>query len=520
MADDDQPSGGRPKLDAADLKARLGLKRRKNKPSDASQPASGGGDAASRAAQPVPVATEMSIAEARRRAEAAMEAERADRPAAEEFGLSGHDRTPLPQRLDPVVRGSERFEGQGRGKIVPFVIGLVVAVGASFFLGRLLGAGGADSAVIKSQQAEAKERLDRFAKGQTTHKTAIKADIDAFTDELDALVSEIEQVEAAIDKSGKADFLSLEKPLIAFIPTLKSFVDGQTYWDAVAMFKGPTHPKVGEAARNLALTAQSLWDRASVALGEAEAYVRETKDGPQLDNMLAQSRGPVKRGVFIAVEPKPTLSAWACEADKDCPTGKGCLARAKCASDDDCQGNIAVDPKATATAECTDGKCAVGLECTKRGEDKVDKCYPASTPWCVMAEGKPEGACSHSVCEPVVPRGTAGWVGRTQLLWPKGTQAPPDATGKPGGITYDWQYAVLPLGTTKRDAVVRVATGQVAELDISDVYDQQAEIVRVLAVNRLVTVIKDLAETAQKIDFGRFKTVVEEFVGVSAPPES
>ena len=135
---DDKPKVS---LDTADLKARLGLKRRVKATTDS------GVDA--------------SVAEARRKAEA----EHSQAGAAEEeFTFMGQDKTPPPQPLpEKEVQGYIDFEGRKKSMVVPLTVGLVILGGVAFMLGNIFGTATQENETRDGFIQEARDKYSSIA---------------------------------------------------------------------------------------------------------------------------------------------------------------------------------------------------------------------------------------------------------------------------------------------------------------------------------------------------------------------
>jgi hypothetical protein len=135
---DDKPKVS---LDTADLKARLGLKRRVKASTDSG--------------------VEPAVAEARRKAEA--EHSQAG-VAEEEFTFMGQDNTPPPQPLpEKEVRGYIDFKGRKKSMLVPLTIGLVILAAVAFMLGNIFGTATQENEIRDGFIQEARDKYQGFA---------------------------------------------------------------------------------------------------------------------------------------------------------------------------------------------------------------------------------------------------------------------------------------------------------------------------------------------------------------------
>ena len=148
---DDKPKVS---LDTADLKARLGLKRRVKATTDAG--------------------VDPAVAEARRKAEA----EHSQAGTAEEdFTFMGQDKTPPPQPLpEKEVQGYIDFEGRKKSMTVPLVIGLTILGGVAFMLGNIFGTATQENETRDSFIQEARDKYSTIAqvKPKNSEKTTLE----------------------------------------------------------------------------------------------------------------------------------------------------------------------------------------------------------------------------------------------------------------------------------------------------------------------------------------------------------
>lgn len=212
----------KPKLDASDLKARLGLSKKRAAP----PPAPLLPEPATPEPAPAPAGpTAESVDEARRRSEAAA-AEAG--PAVEEFSVVGHERTPAPSalpgggvRVEYVsVGAADSYPGQDKKRFLMTAL-LAVAVGVfAFALGMMLSGASLQNELRDSYILEAKEKSEQFAAQAET-----VARIDALKGQLKGAMDEVR----AVTSDPERDPLELEKTFEALIPVFAKFVEDNVF---------------------------------------------------------------------------------------------------------------------------------------------------------------------------------------------------------------------------------------------------------------------------------------------------
>lgn len=266
MADDKKD------VDASDLKARLGLKRRRRAPPGVpAQAADAGGAAAAAPARAQPTAEEIEAARARA-AEAAAE----QGPALEDFGLMGQDKTPLPSRLPqgPIyVTGAEDFEGSGKGKLIPLIGGLVVVAIVTFFLGRMLGAAVGQNELREQYIAEAKNVLTLVKDSKTQAGEPVLERIAQFQELIDSTVKDLDSL---VEKGG--DPLKLEPTMTRVVGDLKRFRDEGVFINPETVLREGVHnaDTMTEVIR-FATRTRMLHQKVSDFLDEAATYTKVAK---------------------------------------------------------------------------------------------------------------------------------------------------------------------------------------------------------------------------------------------------
>jgi hypothetical protein len=222
LADNDDTNASKPKLDASDLKARLGLKRKLAAPP--APPAPTPPKAAP--GTPAPPSAE-SIAEARERSAKAM-AEAG--PALEEFSVVGHEKTPLPAelpqsgvRVEYVSVGADASYPGMEKKRRTMMIVLAVGVGiVAYLLGGMMGDASLKNEMRDSYVREAKEKSTVFEANKDTIAAIV-----AFKEQLKAAAKNIH----ALADDPKADPKALEATFNELVPVLTGFVKSKAYID-------------------------------------------------------------------------------------------------------------------------------------------------------------------------------------------------------------------------------------------------------------------------------------------------
>ncbi len=103
-----------------------------------------------------------------------------------------------------------------------------------------------------------------------------------------------------------------------------------------------------------------------------------------------------------------------------------------------------------------------------------------------------------------------GKVPAAQGLWITDTGKPNQVKvtdpRNPGAVKEQWEMMVLTKGT---DKPVQVPTTAIMQLDLSDVYANQAEAVRLRAVTRLATIVRELQKIGARLKFPELKKRLE-----------
>lgn len=267
MADANDKPGKKPKLDPADLKARLGLKKKSVAPMAPLAPTPEPEPAPVAASPPEPAKpSAASVEEARQRAaQASAEAG----PAVEDFSVIGQEATPLPAALPGGVQyvsvgADETYPGKDK-KQRTMLIALTVVVGAvGFFIGYLLSGASLQSAVHERVVREANTKLEMLESHKSIH--ARIAELKA------ALATAIAAVDAAPagDEGGKV----VETQLATLLPLFKSFEEDNVYIEPTAVLGDVVYN--GALARELvayALATEKLHEGVGDALSELQTYL-------------------------------------------------------------------------------------------------------------------------------------------------------------------------------------------------------------------------------------------------------
>jgi hypothetical protein len=279
---DEQPQAGT-ETDAADLKARLGLrtrKRRVGRPTSVSL--GGGGD----------------VADARQRAEDA--SAEAGTPE-EAFSAFESDRTPLPQGLP----GSEFGGGDddvsvGAGKLAtkPMIVTLLLVAGVSLLLGQVLGGSLEQQDLWDTHASYTKDRLEGMTKAKTKSGADLIGALISYQDALKAATKELEAAKLA--KVGGEE--ARAKVLKAFMETTKTFSNDGVYFnpkvlmdDILVLYKDDELL----SSVSFATRTRHLHDLATAAVNEARAYDRMAA-GPFLQaRVRAGGKGGASKGVLV-----------------------------------------------------------------------------------------------------------------------------------------------------------------------------------------------------------------------------
>ena len=281
--DEQAPEGEQTGTDAADLKARLGLrtrKRRVGRPTSASLGA--GGD----------------VAEARQRAEEA--SSEAGTPE-EAFSAFESDKTPLPQVLpgsDTVGMVDDMPAGAGKIATKPLIVLLLVVAAVSMLLGQVLGGSLEQQGLWDTHASYTKDRLEAMNKAKTKSGAELIPTLVAYQDALKATSKELEA--AKLLKVGSEEARS--KVLKSFMETTKAFATDGAYFNPKALMDDILVLYKDDqllASVSFATKTRHLHDLATSAVNEAKAYDRMAA-GPFLAaRVKSGGKGGASKGILI-----------------------------------------------------------------------------------------------------------------------------------------------------------------------------------------------------------------------------
>lgn len=305
MADKDSNSS-KPKLDASDLKARLGLTRKRAAPPapPAKKPEPPEPAAPPKPAQP----SAESIAEARARAAKALEEAG---PAMEDFSVVGHEKTPLPAELPKGGEARVEYVSVGADATYPgmakkqrlMMIALAVGVGVvAYLLGGMMSGASLQNEIRDSYIREAKEKQDLFKANEDTVAAIV------------ALKEKLRDTSKAIREvtdDPKADPSKLEKTFDGLLPELAGFVKAKAFIDpSTVMGKTMYNGELMRDVVDLAVRTELLYTAVSDGLDEIRSLLRMSAPPPQTTRSLLVVPGerevpemgklPVANGLWIA----------------------------------------------------------------------------------------------------------------------------------------------------------------------------------------------------------------------------
>ncbi len=245
VADAEKPagSGDGKAMDAAALKARLGLKRRRSTnfvPGKAAAPP----PEQETVIEPVPeeivkqVPTAEDIAAARERAEVALAAEG---PAVEDFSTFGQESTPLPAALpgpgDQAIGAAETYPGKGNDNLKKMlalagIVGLV-----AFALGMSCGTTGEQNDLRDRWIYEAQTKRGLFLDARAADGSKVLTRIEELREALSATVKQIDAVEANKD----VDITALDEDFGKLIPLLQAYNKDNVFIDPISVMGEEMH---------------------------------------------------------------------------------------------------------------------------------------------------------------------------------------------------------------------------------------------------------------------------------------
>ncbi len=372
MADSDETTeGGKPKVDPADLKARLGLQRRTKRPEPP------------KVSDPAALPATASAEEIERARSLAEQADAEAGTPLEAFNPLGQEHTPLPARLPGEDLSAFDVPVKGKLSLGPVLVALAVVVVLGILMGTILG----KSLSARDNRATyamlTKDKLAYFQKAKTASGEPTLKAISDMKDALDQAVETIDAVEAS------GDILQMEKPLQDLIPKLAQFQKESAFISPEGVMEDLmviySDDVLLEALRFSTRTKQ-LFDTISYSVDEATSLLR-----------MARPSGSTTRTILIE------------------------------RSTEDVEGV---------------GKIPV-------------------------AKGR----------------------------WVKDTGKPAQITLKdpnnPANDREDWQMMVLPSDAKSTDEAVQVPTSDVMSLDITAIYNEQAQAVRKITVSRLAELVRN-----------------------------
>ena len=276
LAENDDSNTGKPKLDASDLRAKLGLAGKKAPPPPAPkveravvgpEPVPAPAPVVARPTQP----SAESIDEARRKA---AEAHAEAGPAVEEFSVAGNDRTPLPAALPSEgvrveyvsVGAADSYPGQDRKRRILLVAVALFVGGVAFVLGSMLSGSSARNELRDSYVREAREKESLLK----ANKDNVARIVELKTKLREALVKIRE-----VTNDPKADPAALEPVFNGLVPILAAYEKDKVFIDpgpvmGDTMFNGTLMQEVVGFAVQTVL----LHNAVSDGLGEIRGYMR------------------------------------------------------------------------------------------------------------------------------------------------------------------------------------------------------------------------------------------------------
>ncbi|MGM0576998.1 MAG: hypothetical protein ACQEXJ_14835 [Myxococcota bacterium] len=259
--EEEATGGDKPKVDAADLKARLGLKKRERKAPKVEHPAA--------AEEEAEAPSEEEVEAARRRAE---EAEAEAGTPVEAFSPLGQETTPIPQRLPGADAPAEQTGGTAKLPLVPMIVTLVVVALVGLFLGQLLGKSLQQRELREEYGALVERKIEYFRGAKTATGKPVLEEIVTMRESLASMVDDLDTVQ----QKGE-DLSTVEKSLTGLVAKLKRYRDENVYIspDGVMddlMVIYADDPML--AALQFAVDTRHLYDVISAAYDEAATLAR------------------------------------------------------------------------------------------------------------------------------------------------------------------------------------------------------------------------------------------------------
>lgn len=427
-----------------DLKAKLGLKKRRKKVEEEKAAAAAKAEADAAAAKVAAKEQRASdIASARARA-AAADAEAG--PAAEEFGFMGAESTPVPERYEGpqyvVVEGSEEMAGDARKRLVTLIATAAATFVVAFLMGSMAGSASSESETLDLYAKQAGAKLKGIAEKQD--KSGAKV-IDRLAEMKTQLDTVHVQIRAIVEKKGGPNDGDWE----ALSPKLNKTVEAMVAYKKDGVFIDPDSLTnelfaLGPVA-NFAVRTRLLYDKVSSAIAEAKAISEVATAAPNPEQAI--------RFVYTEVsEREVTQQKW---------------------------WKTGADGKRVAMTECKDSKdCNDGFTC----KTEIKKCFAPRVPERKVA----------SIIRSVPD------MGRTQV----GTVDPKNPNSEP---VYDWKMLlVLDEKTDEgKPRVIPASTKDVIQMDLTKAFTQMAAKAQTLVTKRIATIILEAHAMSTSVDWAK-----------------
>lgn len=427
-----------------DLKARLGLKKRRKKAEEEAADAAAkaiADAAAAKAAAKQQAASNIAQAKA---SAAAADAEAG--PAVEDFGFMGQESTPVPERFEGpqyvVVEGSEEMAGQAKQRLLMVVGAAVVSGLVFFFMGNMMGSASRETETVDlyANMAGAKMATIQEAQVKTGDKVLDRID------QLKAAFNEVHtKIGKVVSKKGgpsDADWELLQPQLGKVIEEMGKFKADKVFIDPIKLSAEVF--TIGPVA-NFAMRTQQLYDKVASGFSEAQSIAKVATALPAAEHLT--------RLVVTEVADREVVQ------QKWWKTG--------------------ADGKRVRMTECKDSKdCNGGFTCNDK-----KKCYSPRVPERKIL----------SVVKAVPD------IGRQQV----GTQNPADPNS---AAIYDWKMMLVldeKDPDTKKNKIKVASTKDVLQLNLAAAFTEQAKRGSVLVTQRLATIILEAKEVADDIDWAK-----------------
>ncbi|MCB9729320.1 MAG: hypothetical protein H6744_15945 [Deltaproteobacteria bacterium] len=301
MADSDESTeGGKPKVDPADLKARLGLQRRTKRPEPP------------KVNDPAAMPATASAEEIERARSLAEQADAAAGTPLEAFDPLGQEHTPLPQPLPAEDLAAFDVPTKGKLSVGPVLVAMLLVVLVGVLLGTILGKAMSQREQRATYAELAKTKLKYFQNAKTASGEPTLAAITAMKEALDEAVESINAV------SAEGDILQMEKPLQDLIPKMAQFQKESAYISPEGVMEDLmviySDDPLLDALRFATRTRQ-LYDTITAAVEEATTLMRIARPSGSTTRTILVERGeqdvaevgkiPVASGRWIKDTGKP-----------------------------------------------------------------------------------------------------------------------------------------------------------------------------------------------------------------------